>query len=125
MCSQVTARIRSLAAECCEGRLVSIFEGGYKQKPLSACARAHVSALASLDDYCFAAASPAVQDAVLGADAAPAGSSSGGGGGGGDGAARAPLVVGSRVKGRYMGQAKAYPGVISKVRALDNPDLDG
>jgi len=125
----VTARIRSLAAECCEGRLVSIFEGGYKQKPLSACARAHVSALASLDDYCFAAASPAVQDAVLGADAAPAGSSSsgggGGGGGGGDGAAWAPLAVGSRVKGRYMGQAKAYPGVISKVRALDNPDLDG
>ena len=121
----MTARIRSLAAECCEGRLVSIFEGGYKQKPLSACARAHVSALASLDDYCFAAASPAVQDAVLGADAAPAGSSSGGGGGGGDGAARAPLAVGSRVKGRYMGQAKAYPGVISKVRALDHPDLDG
>ena len=120
----MTARIRSLAAECCEGRLVSIFEGGYKQKPLSACARAHVSALASLDDYCFAVASPAVQGAVLGADAVAAGSSSSSGGGGGDGAARAPLVVGSRVKGRYKGQAKEYPGVISKVRAPDNPNLD-
>ena len=83
-----------------------------------------MSALASLDDYCFAVASPAVQGAVLGADAVAAGSSSSSGGGGGDGAARAPLVVGSRVKGRYKGQAKEYPGVISKVRAPDNPNLD-
>ena len=35
----------ALAAECCGSRLVSLFEGGYKPKPLSACARAHVAAL--------------------------------------------------------------------------------
>ncbi|MGB0436574.1 MAG: SDR family NAD(P)-dependent oxidoreductase, partial [Mycobacterium sp.] len=31
--------LQALADECCEGRLVSLFEGGYKEKPLRACAR--------------------------------------------------------------------------------------
>ena len=54
--SELTTRMTDLANECCEGRLVSLFEGGYKQKPLQQCARAHVATLAGLGDFCFSAA---------------------------------------------------------------------
>ena len=44
--AQLTARLASVAAECCEGRLVSLLEGGYNLSALAECTRAHVGALA-------------------------------------------------------------------------------
>lgn len=42
----VTSRLTELAAECCDGRLVSLLEGGYNLTALRDCTREHVKALA-------------------------------------------------------------------------------
>jgi acetoin utilization deacetylase AcuC-like enzyme len=42
-----TREVREFADECCDGRLVSVLEGGYDLEGLAASARAHVEALAS------------------------------------------------------------------------------
>ncbi|PPD45482.1 MAG: acetoin utilization protein [Methylocystis sp.] len=41
----VTLRVMAIAARRCEGRIVSLLEGGYRPDDLSACAAAHVGAL--------------------------------------------------------------------------------
>lgn len=43
----ISGRIRDLARECCEGRVVSLLEGGYELKALSDSVVAHVKALAA------------------------------------------------------------------------------
>ena len=103
---EVTARLVSLAAELCEGRLVSIFEGGYKQKPLSACARAHAAALAELPDYFVAKEKAASATKPPSPGAVPT----------------SLLEAGQRVFSRYMAndlglKAQEYPGTISQVNA--------
>lgn len=40
-----TTRLMAIAAECCNGRLVSVLEGGYDVDATAACAAAHVLAL--------------------------------------------------------------------------------
>ena len=43
--SWLTARLCKIAAECCEGRLVSTLEGGYDLKALADSVKAHVTKL--------------------------------------------------------------------------------
>ncbi len=45
----MTRLVVDLARECCQGRLVSVLEGGYDLKALAECAVAHVRELASPD----------------------------------------------------------------------------
>ena len=106
--AELTRRMIELAAECSQGRLVSLFEGGYKQKPLAACARAHVASLAGLGDYCFAAHSPTREEKALAGE----GRSDGGG-----------FAVGARVMCRYQGKRKEYPGKIVKARPDGTYDI--
>jgi acetoin utilization deacetylase AcuC-like enzyme len=42
----MTAQIVLLARECCDGRVVSVLEGGYKCDDLAKCVTEHVKALA-------------------------------------------------------------------------------
>ncbi len=41
----LTRQLLSIAAECCERRLVSVLEGGYETRALAACVASHVRAL--------------------------------------------------------------------------------
>ncbi|KAJ1636243.1 hypothetical protein T492DRAFT_960614 [Pavlovales sp. CCMP2436] len=43
---EMTSQIVLLARECCEGRIVSVLEGGYKSDDLAKCVTEHVKALA-------------------------------------------------------------------------------
>ena len=106
---EITSRLASLAHECSGGRLVSLFEGGYKHRPLAACARAHVAALAGLGDYSHAA-SPT----TAGGTASPAASP----------AVGPPLAVGTPVRAKYKGKSREYPAVISKVHRDGSYDLE-
>ena len=98
--SELTTRMTDLANECCEGRLVSLFEGGYKQKPLQQCARAHVATLAGLGDFCFSAQSPARAETPNPDDKQ----------------ATVRLAVGTKVMARFGGKKREFPGVIKRAR---------
>lgn len=43
--AELTRRVRRIAEECCQGRLISVLEGGYNLEALGAAAAAHVRAL--------------------------------------------------------------------------------
>ena len=43
----ITQKIKKIADEVCQGRMVSVLEGGYDLEGLAACALAHVATLAS------------------------------------------------------------------------------
>ncbi len=43
--ADLTRRVRRIADECCQGRLISLLEGGYHLEALGASAAAHVRAL--------------------------------------------------------------------------------
>lgn len=47
----MTAETKRLAEECCEGRLVSVLEGGYDLAALARCAALHVSTLLGLSKH--------------------------------------------------------------------------
>jgi acetoin utilization deacetylase AcuC-like enzyme len=42
---EMIAAMKQLSLECCEGRLVSVLEGGYNYQRLSECVASHVSLL--------------------------------------------------------------------------------